>query len=172
MQIQVDTREHRSEWERIKSQFDSLGVSYFRSKLFVGDYCNLDNPRLVIDRKKDLTELCGNVCQQHERFRAELQRAMLHGIKIIFLVEHGYDVETLEDVYFWENPRRKIYTVTNHNGIWTKGLKYPKATTGEQLYKALVSIEQRYGVRFEFCTKNCTGQRIVDLLKGGAWNGE
>ncbi len=35
--LQVDTREHEGEWERIKSQFDALGVPYFRSKLYVGD---------------------------------------------------------------------------------------------------------------------------------------
>ena len=103
MNIQVDTREHSKEWARIKSQFDDLGVSYFRSKLFVGDYQSLDNPRLVIDRKKDLGELCGNVCQQHERFRAELIRAKENGIQIIILVEHGGQIRSLSDVFFWDN---------------------------------------------------------------------
>ena len=107
MQVQVDTREHKSEWERIQKQFDALGVQYFRSKLYVGDYQSLDNPRLVIDRKKDLNELCGNVCsKQHERFTAELRRAIQQNIKIVILVEHGEDVKSLEDVYFWENQRK------------------------------------------------------------------
>ena len=52
MQIQVDTREHNKEWERIKGQFDALGVQYFRSKMYVGDYQSLDNPRLVIDCRR------------------------------------------------------------------------------------------------------------------------
>ena len=81
--IQVDTREHKSEWERIQKQFDDLNIQYFRSKLFCGDYQSLDNARLVIDRKRDLQELCGNVCQQHKRFKQELVRAMKNGIKII-----------------------------------------------------------------------------------------
>ena len=85
MNIQVDSREHESEWKRIKKQFDKLNVSYFRSKLYVGDYQSLDNPRLVIDRKKDLQELYGNICQQHERFKAELLRAMESNIKIHIL---------------------------------------------------------------------------------------
>lgn len=80
MQIQVDSREHASEWERISKQLDKLGVKYFRSKLYVGDYQSLDNARLVIDRKKNLQELCGNVCQQHERFQKELKRAQEAGI--------------------------------------------------------------------------------------------
>ena len=85
MVIQVDTREHKSEWGRIQSQFDSLGVQYFRSKLYCGDYQSLDNAKLCIDRKKDLQELCGNVCQQHERFKAELIRAREAGIQLIIL---------------------------------------------------------------------------------------
>ena len=85
MQIQIDSREHKREVARVKKQLDELGVDYFTSKLYVGDYMSLDNPRLVIDRKKDLLEICGNVCQQHERFRNELIRAKEHGIKIIVL---------------------------------------------------------------------------------------
>ena len=50
MQIQIDSREHKEERERIEKQLDSLGVQHFVSKLYVGDYCNLDNPRHVVDR--------------------------------------------------------------------------------------------------------------------------
>ena len=93
MVIQTDTREHKKEWERIQKQFDSLGVQYFRSKLYCGDYQSLDNAKLCIDRKKDLQELCGNVCQQHERFKAELIRALDAGIQLIILCEHGPDIK-------------------------------------------------------------------------------
>lgn len=151
MNIQVDTREHFNEWQRIKSQFDDLGVSYFRSKLFVGDYQSLDNPRLVIDRKKDLQELCGNVCQQHERFRSELIRAKENGIKLIILVEHGGQIRTLSDVYFWDNPRRQTS---------------PKATNGEALYRSLLTMQRKYDVQFEFCEPFHTGRKIVELLGG------
>jgi ERCC4-type nuclease len=102
-----DSREHKKEIARIQKQFDRLGVRYFISKLYVGDYMSLDNPRLVIDRKKDLLELCGNVTQQHERFRDELIRAKEHGIKIVVLCEHGEDIQELTDVLFWTNPRLK-----------------------------------------------------------------
>lgn len=165
MQIQVDTREHKSEWLRIQKQFDKLGVSYFRSKLYVGDYCSVDNPRIVIDRKRDLSELCGNVCQQHERFKAELIRAMKAGFRLVILVEHGEDVQTLEDVYFWDNPRREIYTIRMTGGVAFREPKYPNATTGKQLYKSLLTIRDRYNVDFAFCTKDETGRRIVELLE-------
>ena len=167
MQVQVDTREHKSEWERIQKQFDDLGVQYFRSKLYVGDYQSLDNPRLVIDRKKDLNELCGNVCQQHDRFKAELIRAMQQNIKIVILVERGEDVKSLEDVYFWENPRKHEVIWKTVNGKRVKTVRSAKAIDGPQLLKSLYTIRERYNVDFEFCTKEETGKRIVEILGGG-----
>ncbi len=164
MQIQVDTREHAKEWERIQWQFDFMGVQYFRSKMFVGDYQSLDNPRLVIDRKKDLQELCGNVCQQHERFKAELLRAIEHGIKIVILCEHGSDIKTLEDVYFWENPRKHQVRWKTVNGKRVRTVVSEKAVDGNQLYKSLCTIRDRYNVDFVFCAKEQTGQKIVEIL--------
>ena len=166
MTIQVDTREHAKEWDRVKKQFDDIGVQYYRSKLYVGDYMSLDNPRLVIDRKKDLQELCGNVCQQHERFKKELIRAIEAGIQIVILVEHGPDVKTLEDVYFWQNPRKHEirWRVNKVTGQKEKYFISAKAVDGKQLYKSLCTIHDRYGARFEFCTKDQTGRKIVEIL--------
>lgn len=164
MNIQVDSREHQKEWERIKQQFDDLGVQYFRSKLYVGDYQSLDNPRLVIDRKKDLQELCGNVCQQHERFKAELVRAMQHGIKIVILCEHGADIQSVEDVYFWQNPRKHRVIWKTVNGKKVKTVISEKAVDGCQLYKSLDTIRNRYNVDFVFCQKNDIGKKIVEIL--------
>ena len=164
--IQTDTREHKSEWDRIQKQFNDLGVKYFRSKLFCGDYQSLDNARLVIDRKKDLQELCGNVCQQHERFKAELIRAMQNGIKVIILCEHGPDIKSLEDVYFWQNPRKHRIVWKTVNGQRVKTVVSDKAVDGNQLYKSLCTIRDRYNVDFVFCTKEETGRKIVEILGG------
>lgn len=164
MNIQVDSREHKSEWERIKAQFDDLKVDYFRSKLYVGDYQSLDNPRLVIDRKKDLQELCGNVCQQHDRFKAELVRAVQNGIKIVILCEHGEDIKSIEDVYFWKNPRKHKVIYKTVDGKRIKTVVSEKAVDGSQLYKSLCTIRDRYNVDFVFCAKEETGKRIVEIL--------
>lgn len=164
MQIQVDTREHKAEWERIQKQFDDMGIKYFRSKMYVGDYQSFDNPRLVIDRKKNLQELCGNVCQQHERFKAELIRALQQNIKIVILVEHGEDVKTLEDVWFWENPRKHEIRWRMVNGKRVRTVQSEKAVDGSQLYRSLKTIKDRYNVDFVFCTKEQTGQKIVEIL--------
>lgn len=163
--IQVDTREHKSQWERIQKQFDGLGVKYFRSKLFCGDYQSLDNARLVIDRKKDLLELCGNVSsKQHERFKAELIRARENDIKIIILCEHGENIQSLEDVYFWKNPRKHQIKWKTVDGKKVRTVDSEKAVDGKQLYKSLCTTRDRYNVDFVFCTKEETGKKIVEIL--------
>lgn len=107
MTIQIDSREKARAIKNIVAEFDKQKINYFTSKLYVGDYMNYDNPRVIIDRKQNLTELCANVCQQHDRFRAELLRAKEAGIKIIILCEHSKDIKCLEDVIWWQNPRKK-----------------------------------------------------------------
>lgn len=173
MTINIDSREHANELKRIQKQFDEIGIRYFRSKLYVGDYMSLDNARLVVDRKKDLQELCGNVCQQHERFKRELLRAAEAGIQIVFLVEHGPDVVELEDVYFWQNPRKHEirWRVNRQTGQKEKYFISPKAVDGKQLYKSLCTIRDRYGAQFRFCTKDQTGRKIMEILSNGKAEG-
>jgi hypothetical protein len=166
MTIQIDTREHKAEAERIERQFDAMGVAHFRSKLYCGDYQSLDNGRLVIDRKKDLQELCGNVTQQHERFRRELVRAKEAGIRIIVLCEHGNGIERLTDVYFWENPRLTKMKWVVENGRPKMVQAYPNAITGEKLMKILQTISAKYDVQFMFCDPASTGPTIATLLGG------
>lgn len=165
MIIQCDTREHKQELERIQSQFDRLGVDYFTLKLSVGDYMNVDNPKVCIDRKKDLLEICGNITQEHKRFQAELLRAQQNGIKLIILCEHGPEIQRLSDVYFWHNPRLDKTDWVIVDGKPCKKKLYPKATTGEQLYKSMLTMINKYDVEFCFCDKTHTGQEIVRILE-------
>ena len=153
MNIQIDSREKSRAIKKIIKQFDNQGVKHYVSKLYVGDYMSLDNPRLVIDRKQNLTEVCSNVCQDHDRFRAELIRANESEIQVIILVEHGEGIETLEDVIWWQNPRLK---------------SSPKAITGERLYKIMQTFERKYGCKFMFCTKDQTGEKILEILSGNS----
>ena len=166
MTINVDTREHASEWNRIQKQFDKLGLQYFRSKLYCGDYMSLDNAKLVIDRKKGLLEVCQNVTQQHARFRAELERARDAGIQIVLLIENFGNIQSIEDVKTWQNPRkhqiRWRYNKTTHKR--ERYVESPKAIDGSQLYKSLCTIRDRYGVMIEFCKWSDTGQKIVEIL--------
>lgn len=164
MDIQIDSREKARAIRKIIKTFDEQGIKYFSSKLLVGDYMSLDNPRLIIDRKQNLQELCGNVCQQHERFKRELLKAMDAGIQLVILVEHGADIKSLEDVYFWKNPRKHEVRWRIVNGKREKYVVSAKAVDGNQLYKSLCTIRDRYHVRFEFCEKKDTGVRIAEIL--------
>ncbi len=164
MDIQIDSREKPKAIAKIIKEFYEQGVNSFVSKLFVGDYMNLDNPRIIVDRKQNLTELCGNVCQQHARFRDELMRARAHGVKLIFLCEHGKGIKTLEDVANWKNPRRYKRVQHPFNGKWYT--METKALTGEKLYKILRTLKEKYGCEFLFCEKAETGAKIIEILGG------
>lgn len=159
MTIMADTREHSEQWERIRAGFDAQGVDYIRSKLFVGDYMSLDNPRLVVDRKHNLQEIANNFTDSkrtktgyRSRFEEEMATAKKHGIKIVFLVEHGGKIKTLEDVAAWNNPR-----------LTTS----PMAISGIRIYRKMVAFQNFYGVEFRFCSKAQTARKIVEILKEG-----
>lgn len=166
MIIQIDTREKARAIKSIIAEFDKRGIKHISSKLWVGDYMNYDNPRVIVDRKQNLTELTSNVCQQHDRFRRELIRAQENGVQLIILCEHGAGIESLEDVIFWENPRRTARV--KKDGKWQTVTT--NAMKGEVLYKILCTLSDKYGVRFEFCDKPHTGERIIELL-GGEFHG-
>jgi len=162
--IQIDSREKARAIKKIVAEFDRYDIKHPVSKLMVGDYMNYDNPRLIIDRKQNLSELCSNVCQDHERFRRELIKAQENDIKMVFLVEHGKGIRRTEDVIWWENPRR-WKRVKDGSGKWRE--IETKAMTGDVLYKILKTQERKYGCRFLFCEKESTGKEIIRILGGG-----
>ena len=149
MQIQIDSREHAKQIARIVSDFDRFGVKHFISKLYIGDYMNMDNPRVVIDRKQNCSELANNLFAQHRRFYDEVRRAKEHGIKLIILCEHGGQIHNIDDVREWNNPRLKTY---------------PNSVTGRTLSDALFRLHISYGVDILFCDKRQTGTKIIELL--------
>ncbi len=165
MIIQIDSREKARAIKSIVKTFDRLGVSHPVSKLMVGDYMNYDNPRLIIDRKQNLSELCSNVTAGHERFRRELLRAKENEIQLVILCEHGKGIQQLSDVIWWENPRRWHRQKNPFTGKWEE--KETKATTGETLYNILCTLERKYGCKFLFCDKDHTGSEIVRILREG-----
>lgn len=165
MIIQIDSREKSRAIKKIIKEFDRQGITHPVSKLMVGDYMNYDNPRLIIDRKQNLSELCSNVCQDHDRFRKELMLAQENEIRLVFLVEHGKDIRQLEDVIWWRNPRRWKRQKDPKTGRWEE--VETKAMKGETLYKILCTEERKYGCRFLFCDKDQTGAEIIRLLRDG-----
>lgn len=146
MVLQVDSREQK--FDHVTKYLDSQGIKWVKSKCVVGDYVNLENPMVVVDRKKDLQEVCGNVTKDHARFVRELELAKDLGYKMIVLVEEP-NINSLSQVPTWYNWRRK----TN-----------PKAINGRTLYKIMLTMSQKYNFEWQFTTKSKCGEKIVELL--------
>jgi ribosome-associated protein len=139
--------------------------------------------KISVDTKKDLQEVVGNISgRSHARFRDECILAQQNNIKLYILVEHGGKVTSLEAVKDWKNPRqylyekkiRKLYNIPKDADFQTEidelkehGAKIKRGpTTGEELYKAMTTMQEKYGCEFFFCDKRKTGARIVELLGG------
>ena len=130
---------------------------------FLGTYTR------VVDTKKDIQELIGDICgKQHGRFRDECIFAQNNGIKLIILVENTDGVKEIRDLFRWQNPRMHRYNKINYMhrlGKW-ENIPTPKSppTSGEILAKACLTMELKYDVKFEFCTPNESGRRVIELL--------
>lgn len=126
--------------------------------------------KVSIDTKMDMTEIEGNVCgKAHERFRDELILAQNCGIKLYVLVETN-EVKSLEDVAKWQNPRLHRWMRLNALHKQGKMLSYTipsrPPVNGERLMKAMITMQEKYGVTFVFCKPTEAGQRVIDILTG------
>ena len=150
MVIIVDTREKPRAIVKILAEFDRQGVKYVRRALPFADYFNPDRPDVTIDRKQNLLEIAGNVVQQRARFIREVERCNRAGCHMIVLIEHSNRIRRLEDVIGWKNPRLKVS---------------PLAVSGERLFRIMKAMEIKYGIEWQFCSKQQTGKRIIELLR-------
>ena len=150
--IIVDSREKPRAIVRILNEFDRQGVEYVRRALNFADYADPDRlPGTVIDRKQNLLEVAYNVVQDRKRFVREIERCNRSGCRLVVLVEHGNSVKALEDVIWWKNPRLR---------------ESPLAVSGERLFKIMKAMENYYGIEWQFCNKQSTGRRILQILEG------
>ena len=138
---------------------------------FLGTY------NVSVDTKKDMQEIVGNICgPQHDRFRDELLLSQINNIQLYVLVENTDGIKSIDDVFRWHNPRLDIWVQDKSNVIgyykngnprYARKQKFPKATKGPQLAKAMLSMQLKYGVKFEFCSPSESGERIIELLSQG-----
>lgn len=149
MIIQIDTREKDRAIKKIIAEFDRQGIKYISSKMFVGDYCDLSNPLVIIDRKQNVAELAQNATSQHDRFKRELLRLDKIGGKMYVLIEQdkidGKKIQSLEDVMMWEPKFGKII--------------------GLQIYRILSAWQHKHNIEYVFCSKANTGKEIIRLLE-------
>jgi ERCC4-type nuclease len=148
--IIVDTREkgHKS----ILKYFDEHNIDYITSKLDYGDYKIFKDNSVVIDRKDSLLEMSHNLCSklEHERIKAEIQRAKEDGCKeFIFLISES-KIKSIDDIAKWHSPHTKV--------------------KGSTLLKTMVTMKNKYGIRFIIVPRKDMGKMIIKLLKLGVKN--
>ena len=148
MIILEDSRQKPEKNVHIRQQLEGLGYRVERTKLWIGDYTFPTNQSVCVDTKKDMHEVENNLIHDHERFKAECVRAKDAGVKLVILIQ-DQKLKQVSDVFGWFNLRSK----------WSK-----KAASGKQLAKMMYTMNQRYGVEWEFTTKDNVGKRIVELL--------
>ena len=119
--------------------------------------------KVSCDRKKDLLEVCGNICgKSHERFQNELIKAQQCGCKMYILVEEE-GIKEVRDVFKWVNPRAKMYYINKSRG---RKVASKPPTSGQTIAKAMMTIEYKYGCKFVFCKPSEAAEKIVELLEG------
>ena len=106
--------------------------------------------KIIIERKKDLNELCCNLFDKKDsegltRFERELKRAKEQGIKVILLVE-------VEDMH------SKILS--------SKHFRYDKASkvSPKAFNSILRTLQARYNISIEYCNKKDSARLIHDIL--------
>lgn len=176
---------HGKSNEKKHRQLRALGADLVTIPLPVGDYCLIDEHvqsiidrrgsklkkidligslSMVIDTKKDLLEVCSNICSSsHNRFRDELILAQENNIKMYVLVEES-GISEVRDVFKWVNPRLWWYRAQVKKG------RAPKSppVSGQTLAKAMLTCSHKYGVTWLFCDKEYTGEYIIKILEWGS----
>lgn len=156
----IDSREKPKAIGRILGQFDEAGIRYETSKLLFGDYMDYSRPHIVIDRKQNIAELAKNCTREHERFRAELERAKATGAQLVLLVEQNryksgdewISVNDYTDLMLWSSPHTTI--------------------RGEKVFRVLASWVNKYNLSVQFCDKRQTGKEILKIIYGDVFEND
>lgn len=142
MAVVIDTREQVN--GHITKYLTEKDVSVINRKLDIGDYaCQIGDLSFerdfVIERKRNLDELCGNLTSDRDRFEREFIRSKAYGTKVFLLIEDA----TWDDV-FLGNYRSKMT---------------PKA-----LRASLMAWQAQFNITVIFCRHEHSPQMIHELL--------
>lgn len=150
--ILADTRQQKD--KHITDYFDKQGIQWVRTGLPSADYMAvrynngfIKDYSTLIDTKKDLEEVAGNLCNttQHERIKREIEKARELGCdQFIFLICDN-KIKKVSDLLNWSSNKTKV--------------------KGATLTKIMQTMASRYKVRFIFTDKRHAGERIVELLQ-------
>ena len=145
-----DSRQKKGMHELKHSHFEQMGVRIVRNMLPFGDYSRA--PEISVDTKANMEEIASNIGTDHQRFKRECIAAKEAGCQLIILVENTQGITSVDEVHEWINP---------------EVIFRPRAITGDRLEKAMKTMSERYGVRFEFCDPEEAAEKIIELLGVG-----
>lgn len=152
--ILTDTRQQKE--SHILKKFDENKILHIRTTLPSADYMALrfDDEKgmymdysTLIDTKKDLEEISGNLCSaNHERIKREIAKGKELGCEnFIFLIGDN-KIKTKEDLINWSSNKTKV--------------------KGSVLVKVMKTMKERYNVRFIIVPKKEVGNKVIELLGG------
>lgn len=168
-QLKVDTRQQAGKHEHKNKWWASHGVSTVVCKLDFGDYA-VDGSNVVVDTKRNLAEVSQNISREHARFKREILRARDAGYRLVILIENDEGVFDLPTLTKWTNShcRHCRYYCRECDPRDAKGKCKKHGTNkpiqGKQLARAMQTMREKYGVRFEFCLPEDAAWRICCLL--------
>ena len=152
MVLYEDTRQQIGKHKNIRQYCEQHGIRIVRTKLPVGDYmiAGPGGGGISVDTKMGVAEIAMCCFQEHERFRAECILARDCGIQLIVLIEETLPGGRLDR---WRSP------------IGWDGLPMHKFNP-ETLRKAMITMQEEYGVKFRFCDGRSTGKQLIEYLEG------
>lgn len=152
--ILTDSRQQKE--EHIIKEFDKQNILHIQTKLDSADYMALryDEEKgfykdysILVDTKKDLLEICGNLAHtsEHQRLVREVDLAhKLNCSDFIFLIGEK-NIKSIDDIKNWSNKHTKV--------------------SGTTLYKIMCSFKEHHNCKFIFVNRKDMGKRIIELLK-------
>lgn len=169
MTIIEDTGQKKGEHTNISDYCQKAGIILRRQKLNVGDY--IIAPKVSVDTKQGMSEVYGNLIQDHDRFRAECVRAMEDGTQLYILIENDDGMRCVDDVISWINPRVDEYYTKYSFALAArrhgKSIHIPSPpVSNKRLIRIMETMTERYGVQWVFCRPEETGETVIRLLGG------
>ena len=155
MVLLEDTRNQPGKHKNIAAYCKQNGIEIVRTKLLCGDYMLCDdngiNGRICVDTKTlGVPEIANCVFQEHDRFRRQCELAQKCGIQLVVLIEEVLPKGRLD---YWRSPMGR-------DGL--PKFKFDPVT----LRKAMLTMQDKYDVRFRFCDGRSTGRVLLEFLKG------
>lgn len=153
-----DTRNQPGKHKNIHAYCEQAGIEIIRTKLLVGDYQLTGAGEIgisgmggiIADTKASVAEIASNIFQEHDRFRRECETAQKCQIQLIVLIEEALPGGRLDN---WRSPMGR------------DGLPRYKFDP-HKLRKAMLTMQDKYNVKFRFCDGRSTGRVLLEYLKG------